>query len=163
MKTNKDSYSDKLGQKIRERRKNQDMTLSLLAKRTGISKSYLSNIETGKVDNPSINAFKKIANALRLELTDLLELRDSKNGQDYSGSYAFPSTSEELEELNMDESKKTESLDKKTINTLQELQEILTDPEIPIKETDDMEDKILSYARWLQEKAKDKVLEEATK
>jgi len=163
---NKRNYSSEIAEQIREIRKSKDMTLSLLAKRSGLSKSYLSHIETGKVDNPSFNAIKKVTNALGIEI--ILESKDKRSvknkEESFSSSFHFPFTEEDMEELAaQDREQGGRPADQKTIDTLKELAEILTDPEIPIKETDDIEDKILSYAKWLQERAKDKIIEDATK
>ncbi|MBS3788534.1 helix-turn-helix transcriptional regulator [Candidatus Bipolaricaulota bacterium] len=153
----KSSYSTEIGEQIREIRKSKDMTLSLLAKRSGLSKSYLSHIETGKVENPSVNAIKKVANALGMEMTFESKGRQSDLGSSgsYSGSFHFPFSAEDMEELASEESEQEgRPADQKTIDTLKELADVLTDPEIPIKDVDEMEDKILSYAKWLRDGAR---------
>ena len=67
------SFTKEYGPRIRAVRKAQDLSLSDLAQMTGISTSYLSHIETGKVDNPSIAAINKIAQGLGITLPELLE------------------------------------------------------------------------------------------
>lgn len=54
-------------------RKEQGYTLSQLAERVGISKSYLSNIERELKQNPSIQVMEKIAMALNVDLNHLLQ------------------------------------------------------------------------------------------
>ncbi|RDI45715.1 helix-turn-helix domain-containing protein [Falsibacillus pallidus] len=66
-----------LGQKIYELRKRKGLTLSELADRADISKSYLSNIERNINKNPSIQVTKKIAAVLDVDLNVLLNA-DSK-------------------------------------------------------------------------------------
>ncbi len=62
-----------IGKNINNIRKQKGFTLSDLAKRTGISKSYLSNIERDLKKNPSIQAMEKIAAVLEVDLKTLLE------------------------------------------------------------------------------------------
>lgn len=147
------NYSAKVGQKIRELREQKGMTLTLLAKRTGISKSYLSNIETGKAENPSINALKKIADALGVELTSLLDLEESTSAPSGSGDFEFPVSAGELSELTSPQPGGP-PVDEKTKRTLSEISEVLTDPEVPVGALDEIEDKVLSYVKWLREKIK---------
>ncbi|MBT2657096.1 helix-turn-helix transcriptional regulator [Bacillus sp. ISL-18] len=62
-----------IGNNIYELRKKRGLTLSELASRSEISKSYLSNIERGLNQNPSINVLKKISLVLNVELKTLLK------------------------------------------------------------------------------------------
>ena len=48
--------------------------MSELSERTGISKSYLSNIERNLKQNPSIHVMEKIASVLNVDLKTLLKL-----------------------------------------------------------------------------------------
>ncbi len=52
-----------LGARIRARRLQQDMTLDDLSRRTGLTKSFLSEIERG-IGSPSLGSLKSIAEAL---------------------------------------------------------------------------------------------------
>ncbi|NOU97318.1 helix-turn-helix domain-containing protein [Paenibacillus sp. LMG 31456] len=63
-----------IGKNIYKIRKQRGYTLSELAERTGISKSYLSNIERNLKQNPSIQVVEKIALVLKVELKTLLKL-----------------------------------------------------------------------------------------
>lgn len=53
-------------------RKDKDLTLFQLQKLSGISKSCLNNIETGKT-SPTLKQLEKIAKALDVRITDLFE------------------------------------------------------------------------------------------
>lgn len=64
-----------------EFRKQKGLTLSELAKRAKISKSYLSNIEREINRNPSIEVVKKIATVLDVELDIFLNLEKTNDGQ----------------------------------------------------------------------------------
>lgn len=61
-----------IGKNIYHLRKRQGLTLSELADRSGVSKSYLSNIERDLNQNPSLKVMKKIAFVLNVELKTLL-------------------------------------------------------------------------------------------
>lgn len=62
-----------VGKKITELRKLKGVSLSKLANDAGISKGYLSNIETGKKENPSVELLDKIAIALGVNVSDLFD------------------------------------------------------------------------------------------
>jgi XRE family transcriptional regulator, master regulator for biofilm formation len=57
-----------IGKTIYEFRKQKGLTLTELAKRANLSKSYLSNIERNLNQNPSIEVVKRIAAVLDVEL-----------------------------------------------------------------------------------------------
>ncbi|MCJ8009127.1 helix-turn-helix domain-containing protein [Lederbergia wuyishanensis] len=61
-----------IGKYIYEIRKSKGLTLTELADRAGIAKSYLSNIERSVNKNPSINVVEKIANVLDIDVRMLL-------------------------------------------------------------------------------------------
>lgn len=67
-----DPYAHERGLVIREKRKFRKMTLSALAEKTGLSVSFLSQVEKGMV-NPSINSLRRIALALDTNLSSLFE------------------------------------------------------------------------------------------
>ena len=60
-----------LPKKIRKLRKEQGLTLKNLAVRSGLSSTYLSQIERG-LSNPSIGTLKKIADAMNTNLVSLM-------------------------------------------------------------------------------------------
>lgn len=64
-----------------ELRKQKGLTLSELAKRTKISKSYLSNMERDLNRNPSIDVVKRIATVLDVELDIFLSLEKMNDVQ----------------------------------------------------------------------------------
>ncbi|MFD0829840.1 helix-turn-helix domain-containing protein [Neobacillus sp. M.A.Huq-85] len=62
-----------LGKIIYDLRKKRGYSLSELAERANISKSYLSNIERNLNRNPSIQVLRKIAQVLNVDLKTLLQ------------------------------------------------------------------------------------------
>src|SRR4051812_17383546 len=73
-----------LGAKLKEVRRGKGITLQEVARETGLSKSFISQIEAGDA-NPSIGSLKKIADALAMPLAGLFEAET--NGTD-PGVYA---------------------------------------------------------------------------
>ncbi|MBU0513371.1 MAG: helix-turn-helix domain-containing protein, partial [Proteobacteria bacterium] len=69
-----EDVSEQLGAKIRRMRNAEQLTLADLAEKTGLSISFLSQVERGHND-PSINSLRKIANALGCPLTTFFEER----------------------------------------------------------------------------------------
>jgi len=61
-----------IGQNIKKIRKEQQMTLDILAEKSGVSKAMLSQIESQKV-NPTVATVWKIARGLDVELESLLK------------------------------------------------------------------------------------------
>lgn len=68
-----------IGDKIVEMRKKQGLTLTKLAKRANISKSYLSNIERNVNKNPSIQVLEKISEALDINVQYFTNTVNSEN------------------------------------------------------------------------------------
>ncbi|MDR4216133.1 helix-turn-helix domain-containing protein [Priestia megaterium] len=64
-----------IGEKIHKIRKKKGLTLSELAERANMSKSYLSNIERNLNDNPSIQVVERIAAVLNVDLHTLIEIK----------------------------------------------------------------------------------------
>ncbi len=64
--------SERLGAKIRRIRNAERLTLSDLGEKTGLSVSFLSQVERD-LNDPSINSMRKIANALGCPLTTFFE------------------------------------------------------------------------------------------
>ena len=60
-----------VGDRIKELREERGLSLSALAKYSGVSKSYISNIERGIQTNPSLIVMKKLAETLDVPLDDL--------------------------------------------------------------------------------------------
>jgi len=62
----------KLGHKVRELRLGKGWTLADLAKHSGVSKAYISDLENGVAGRPNIQYIFAIARALGVTLDDLL-------------------------------------------------------------------------------------------
>lgn len=67
-----------LSQTIKELRKKHKISQEELAKQANITYSTLIKIESGANDNPTIKTLKKIADALKVSLDELVE-RSHKN------------------------------------------------------------------------------------
>ena len=61
-----------LGKVISERRKKMRITQAELAAKAGTSQGYISDLENGKISNPTIGTILKIATILNLESSKLL-------------------------------------------------------------------------------------------
>jgi len=61
----------RLGNRIRDLRRQRGLTQVELAEMLGVDRSYLSEIETGKKD-PSLRVLKTFADGFRLSLSQLL-------------------------------------------------------------------------------------------
>lgn len=70
LRLSEEALREQLGAAIRERRKSMGLTLADLAKRSGVSLGYLSQIELGK-NSASIETLYRIALGLRIRLADL--------------------------------------------------------------------------------------------
>lgn len=66
-----------IGARIRELRKQKHMSLSQLAERSTVTKSYLSNIERNICINPTIDVIQKVANGLGIDPSILVEWEES--------------------------------------------------------------------------------------
>jgi transcriptional regulator with XRE-family HTH domain len=75
----KDPYATYRGSIIRRMRKAQNMTLVDLSEKTGLSLSFISQVERG-ITNPSINSLRNIALALNIPLGSFFEEGSSHNG-----------------------------------------------------------------------------------
>ncbi|RCW74853.1 helix-turn-helix domain-containing protein [Saliterribacillus persicus] len=83
-----------IGDNINRIRKEKNLTLSELAERAQISKSYLSNIERNLNDNPSIQILEKISKVLDVSLITLVG-NINQNDDEYNQE----SVSQTLDEL----------------------------------------------------------------
>lgn len=63
-----------IGKNIYNLRKQKGYTLSELAERAGVSKSYLSSIERDLKQNPSIQVMEKVASVFEVDLESLLNM-----------------------------------------------------------------------------------------
>jgi transcriptional regulator with XRE-family HTH domain len=64
-----------VGDQVRRFRRQRGMTLAQLAEASGLSKGYLSSIETGHTSRPSGDTLYRIAQALGVLMSDLLDRR----------------------------------------------------------------------------------------
>lgn len=62
----------KVGRKIKEERMKKKIKQVELAKKVGISNTFLSDIEVGR-SNPSIDTLRKIAEVLEVSYSELLD------------------------------------------------------------------------------------------
>lgn len=91
----------RLADRFRELRSANDLTLKNLAELTGLSVSYLSDIERGRT-MPSLDTLTTLATAFRMTVTDLL------TGVDFAGERTIASLPAGLHELMMDKEFKDE-------------------------------------------------------
>lgn len=66
-----------VGKKIKRLRLKKKMSLTDLSKISGVSKSYLSDLEIGVRNNPSIDIIKKIAKGLDTDILQLITLKSA--------------------------------------------------------------------------------------
>jgi len=62
-----------LGEKIRKLRSEKELTIPDLTKLTGVTAATISDIERGRIANPSVYSIHKIARALQVDISYLLE------------------------------------------------------------------------------------------
>lgn len=60
------------GERLRQARLDQGLTLREVSEESGISITYLSDLERNVLDNPTLDTLTAIASALRVSLNDLL-------------------------------------------------------------------------------------------
>lgn len=78
-----------IGPRLRAERHGADLSLAQLATMTGVSKTYLLKLETGKDANPSLEVLRRIAEALDLTVADLVGAPPLRGVPD---DYDVPST-----------------------------------------------------------------------
>ncbi|WP_082235938.1 helix-turn-helix domain-containing protein [Halobacillus massiliensis] len=61
-----------IGERIKTIRKDRGLSINKFAKQAGVSKSYVSNIERGVQENPSLGVLDKMASTLNVSIQDLL-------------------------------------------------------------------------------------------
>lgn len=77
-KTSPSSASDTLGSRLRAFRQSKKLTMDELSHMAGVSKAMLSQIEKDKV-NPTVAVILKIAEALRLNISELVQTNAAEN------------------------------------------------------------------------------------
>jgi transcriptional regulator with XRE-family HTH domain len=58
---------------IRKLREEREMSQLELAKKSGVAQGYISSLEAGEKKNPGIDVLKRLARALGVPVTELLE------------------------------------------------------------------------------------------
>ncbi|PTL40140.1 helix-turn-helix domain-containing protein [Alkalicoccus saliphilus] len=71
-----------IGEKVRHYRFSSGMNMTELAKRAGVAKSYISNIERDIQKNPSIQVLEKISEVLDIEVHMLLAETSRETAQE---------------------------------------------------------------------------------
>ena len=61
-----------LGERVRKRRKGLGLTAKAVAKAAGVSTSYISQVERGHQEDPSLPTLRRLADALSMDLHTLL-------------------------------------------------------------------------------------------
>lgn len=64
--------SKKLGENLRKLRIKAKMSQGILAKKLGVDRAYISNIENGRM-NPTLSTLEKISKALGVSSSELLK------------------------------------------------------------------------------------------
>ncbi|WP_164218314.1 helix-turn-helix domain-containing protein [Virgibacillus sp. YIM 98842] len=71
-----------IGEKIKQLRKEKKMSISELAEKAGVAKSYLSSIERNLQTNPSIQFIEKVSAVLNVSVNELIQSDSEKINQD---------------------------------------------------------------------------------
>jgi|SRR5699024_203987 len=71
-----------IGEKIKRLRNEKDLSISELADKAGVAKSYLSSIERNIQSNPSIQFIEKIGQVLGVSVNELLRDESSNETED---------------------------------------------------------------------------------
>lgn len=71
-----------IGKKIKKLRSEKDFSISELAERAGVAKSYLSSIERNIQSNPSIQFMEKISQVLGVSVNELLSNHPFEENED---------------------------------------------------------------------------------
>ncbi|MDQ0482535.1 helix-turn-helix domain-containing protein [Guptibacillus hwajinpoensis] len=72
-----------IGENLRKYRKAQGISLTELAERSNVSKSYLNSLERNIKDNPSINLIDRIAKELDTDIYSLLGSSETNRAERY--------------------------------------------------------------------------------
>ncbi|MBN8209764.1 helix-turn-helix transcriptional regulator [Bacillus sp. NTK071] len=72
-----------IGENLKKYRKAKGISLTELAERANVSKSYLNSLERNIKDNPSINLIKRIARELNTDIYSILGTDETKGAERY--------------------------------------------------------------------------------
>ncbi len=73
---------DLIGEKIKQIRQDKKMSMSELAEKAGVAKSYLSSIERNLQTNPSIQFIEKIGAVLGVSVNELIREDSMRQAED---------------------------------------------------------------------------------
>ncbi|MBU9722449.1 MULTISPECIES: helix-turn-helix domain-containing protein [Bacillaceae] len=76
-----------IGERVQRYRKEAGMTLTELAERAGVAKSYLSALERNIQTNPSVQFLEKIASELNITIDHLLKDLSAQEEQDLDSEW----------------------------------------------------------------------------
>jgi len=62
-----------LGPKVRRLRRRRELSQEALARRLGVTREHVAKIELGVIKSPRIEMRRRLAKALRVPITDLLD------------------------------------------------------------------------------------------
>lgn len=82
----------KLGEALKDARKNLGFTLRQVEDSTGISNAYLSQLENNKIKNPSVNILSKLSSLYRISLKSLLSnanMIDEQDEEKHKENFSF--------------------------------------------------------------------------
>lgn len=66
------AMTNRLATRLKQLRAQQQITQAVLAKRAGVTLSYIGRLEIGRHD-PQLSTLKKLAKALRVSITELVK------------------------------------------------------------------------------------------
>ncbi|WP_339147744.1 MULTISPECIES: helix-turn-helix domain-containing protein [unclassified Sutcliffiella] len=71
-----------IGERIKKFREQRKMSMSELAERAGVAKSYLSSIERNLQSNPSVQFLEKVSSVLGVSVNSLLHDEDETHAKE---------------------------------------------------------------------------------
>ncbi|KMJ58919.1 transcriptional regulator [Bacillus sp. LL01] len=71
-----------IGERIKKYREQRKMSMSELAERAGVAKSYLSSIERNLQSNPSVQFLEKVSSVLGVSMNTLLHDEDETQSKE---------------------------------------------------------------------------------
>lgn len=94
-----------LSNRLRQVRKDYELNLREVHEETGVSVSYLSDLERGKGNNPSVDTLQKLAECYDMTLGELM--KDVGDGEPSVGDFppALQKLVEEVEEITKDDAR----------------------------------------------------------
>ncbi|MBO1512388.1 helix-turn-helix domain-containing protein [Metabacillus bambusae] len=76
-----------IGPRIKKYRTQKNLSLSELAERAGVAKSYLSSIERNLQSNPSVQFLEKVSSVLGVTVNTLLDEQSETNPQELDNEW----------------------------------------------------------------------------